>query len=57
MSKNFNFVREETRGAQQPQSPPKQSSVKLGLCSEVKYKLNSTRGLGRVKVQGAYNEF
>jgi hypothetical protein len=49
-------VWEETRGAQRPESPPKQSSVKFGFCSEVKYKLNSTRPLGRDTVQGAYNE-
>ena len=49
-------VWEETRGAQRPKSPPKQSSVKFGFCSKVKYKLNSTRPLGRVTVQGAYNE-
>ena len=49
-------VWEETRGAQQPKSPPKQSSEKFGFCFKVKYKLNSTRPLGRVTVQGAYNE-
>ena len=49
-------VWEETRGAQRPESPPKPSSVKFGFCSEVKYKLNSTRPLGRVTVQWAYNE-
>ena len=37
-------------------SPPKQSSVKSVLLSKVKYKLNSTKSLGQVTVQGAYNE-
>ena len=49
-------VWEETRVAALPSSPPKQSSVKFGFCSSVKYKLNSTRPLGRVTVQWAYNE-
>ena len=49
-------VWEEIRGAQQPESPPKQSSVKLGFCYKGKYKLNSTRPLGQATVQGAYKE-